>query len=115
MNNIYEDEELIESIGVLIMEIIKVDENISNKEQEKFIRIFISCYKISESEALDLFHTLSSKEQDIEYHIQKIKAKFKNDQLKKLSLMKNLNEMIFVDNIDDKEYEKFDKIKNSLF
>lgn len=102
------------SIAVLLMDIIKTDAIISCKEMDKFVKIFASYYQMAESKAIELFNNLCNQSDNLDTHIEQIKEKYQNEPMQKVTIMKHLNEMIFVDWIVDIEYAKFEKIKNAL-
>lgn len=111
----YKDDEAIKgSVAVLLMDMIKTDYIISDQERDKFVKIFASYYKMTEAEALELFEKLYFESGDLDLHIAEIKKIFHDTPIQKLTIMKHLNEMIYVDWIVDIEYEKFDKVKNAL-
>lgn len=105
------------SVATLLAHIIKMDQRDIEKAAPLFCKLMGKDFGCDINEAKAFLHTIMQEdyEYDLDEHLKIINDALCNDQLSKMHIMEQLNHIIYSDKITDKDYEEFEKIKNTLF
>jgi len=115
MKNKIELDSLKESFATILYSIIISDDVISKQERKKFNNFFINEFSLSEDESKQLFEEVASNIEEVDSHIEKLKAVLDGHPMEKARFMSYLNECIICDGIESEEYEEFERIRSKLF
>ena len=103
------------SVAVLLAHIIKIDNRDVEKEAPLFCQIMGEDFGCDAVEAKAFLLSIMNEEYDLAEHLEIINEALCSDKLSKMHLMEQINHIIYSDTITDKDYEEFEKIKNTLF
>lgn len=102
------------AIAVVLFDVIKSDNRITNEEITKFHCIFIDLFKVSKQESEALYNKASILDLQFSEYLEILEEKFELNVMLKINFMKVLNELILVDGIVDVEYGRFEKIRDKI-
>ncbi len=104
-----------ESVGALLVHIIKVD----NRDVENVVPLFCEImgqdFHCTPEEAKKILYDLMEKEYDLDRHIEIINQALCDDKLSRYHLLEQLNHIIYSGKISDADYKIFEEIKERLF
>jgi len=103
------------SVATLLAHIIKIDNRDVEKEAPLFCRLMGADFDCDPKEAEDFLRKTMQEEYDLDEHLAIINDALCNDKLSKMHLLEQVNHIIYSDTITPKDYEEFEKIKQSLF
>lgn len=105
------------SVATLLAHIIKVDQRDVEKEAPLFCKLMGKDFDCDIGEAKAFLHTIMQDDYDydLDEHLEIINEALCNDQLSKMHLMEQVNHIIYSNKITERDYEEFEKIKNTLF
>ena len=104
-----------ESVGALLVYIIKVDDRDVEKMVPLFCEIMGQDFHCTTEEAKKILYDLMEKEYDLDRHIEIINQALCNDKLSRYHLLEQLNHMIYSGKISETDYKIFEEIKERLF
>jgi len=105
-----------ESVATLFCYAIKLEGKDIKVEKPLFIRFMSQDFDCEAREAEELLEEIMEKEVDnIDTHISIISNALYNEPYSKMSILKQLNHLIFRGRIGDEDYDFFDKVKKSFF
>jgi uncharacterized tellurite resistance protein B-like protein len=103
------------SVATLLAHIIKMDHRNIEKEAPLFCRLMEENFNCDPKEAETLLKQTIQEEYDLDEHLAIINDALCDDKLSKMHLLEQINHIIYSDKITPKDYEEFEKIKESLF
>ena len=103
------------SVATLLAHIIKMDHRNIEKEAPLFCRLMEEDFNCDPKEAEALLKQTIQEEYDLDEHLAIINDALCDDKLSKMHLLEQINHIIYSDKITPKDYEEFEKIKESLF
>lgn len=110
------DKMIKESVATLFCHAIKLDDKDLKVEKPLFCRFMGQDFDCDSKEAEELMNkTMEEDCLNIDTHISIVSNALYNEPYSKMSLLKQLNHIIFKSNIRDEDYEFFDKVKESFF
>lgn len=110
------DTMLKESVAVLFCHVIKLDNKDLEAERPLFCRFMKQDFDMSEGEANALLdRVMEEDDYNIDTHISMIANGLVNETYTKMSVLKQLNHIIVKSNLEDEDYDLFDKVKHALF
>jgi len=109
------ERKLKKSVATLLAHIIKMDKRDVEKEAPLFCRLMKQDFDCNPEEAKAFLEKAVEEDYDLDEHLKIINDALCNDQLSKMHIMEQLNHIIYSDKITEKDYEEFEKIKNTLF
>jgi len=105
-----------ESVASLFCYIIKMDSRDVEIERPLFCRFIQQNFEsVSCEESNNLLDEVMKKEYNIDTQISMITNALHNETYTKMSLLKQLNEMIIKSNLHEENYILFDKVKEAFF
>ena len=105
-----------ESVATLFCHAIKLDDKELKVEKPLFCQFMGQDFDCNSNEAEKLLEEVMSKDcNNIDTHISIISNALYNEPYWKMNILKQLNHIIFKSNIRNRDYEFFDKVKNSFF
>jgi len=105
-----------ESVATLFCHAIKLDDKDLKVEKPLFCRFMGQDFNCDSKEAEELLQkTMEEECSNIDMHISIVSNALYTEPYLKMSLLKQLNHIIFKSNIRDEDYEFFDKVKESFF
>lgn len=105
-----------ESVASLFCYVIKNDHNNMDLKRSLFCRFIEEDFDLLlPEEANKLFDEVVEKEYNIETQISIIANALHNETYKKMSLLKQLNDIIIKSNFSEEDYDIFDKAKKAFF
>jgi len=110
------DQNIKESVATLFCHAIKLDDKDLKVEKPLFCRFMGEDFDCDSKEAEELLEQKMEEEcDDIDAHIVIISNALNHQPYWKMSLLKQLNHIIFKSNIKNEDYEFFEKVKHSFF
>jgi len=110
------DKMIKESVATLFCHAIKLDDKDLKVEKPLFCRFMGQDFDCDSKEAEELLEkTMEEDCENIDTHISIVTNALYNEPYCKMSILKQLNHIIFKSNIKDEDYEFFDKVKDSFF
>jgi hypothetical protein len=110
------DKMIKESVATLFCHAIKLDDKDLKVEKPLFCRFMGQDFDCNSKEAEELLEKTMEKDcGNIDTHISIVTNALYNEPYWKMSILKQLNHIIFKSNIKDEDYEFFDKVKDSFF
>lgn len=103
------------SVATLLAHIIKMDNRDVDKETPLFCKFMEMDFDWNAKESEDFLKQILLEEYDLDEHIAIINNALCDDKLSKMHILEQLNHLIYSDKITPKDYEEFEKIKESLF
>ncbi len=103
------------SVAVLLCHIINADDIKSDKEINKFHKIFEKEFNTSKDESIAIYQKIKELNGELNNNIEQIHNELGDDAIVKGKIMQILNEMILSDGIEDNEYKIFEEIREKLF
>jgi len=104
-----------ESVGALLVYIIKIDKRDVEKVVPLFCEIMGQDFHCTPEEAEKILYGLMEKEYDLDKHLAIINQALCDDRISRYHLLEQLNHIIYSDKISEEDYEIFEKIKERLF
>ena len=108
------DAMLKESVAALFCHVIKVDNKNLDKERPLFCRFMKQDFDCDCDEANILLNDTMEKEFNIDTQISIISNALSNKTYQKMSILKQLNHIIIKDNLNEDNYEIFEKLKKAF-
>ena len=116
MEGIDMDKMIKESVATLFCHAIKLDDKDLKIEQPIFCRFMGQNFDCNSEDAKEVLEKVMDKECDnIDTHISIISNALYNDPYQKMSILKQLNHIIFRSKLKTEDYDFFDKVKHSFF
>jgi uncharacterized tellurite resistance protein B-like protein len=110
------DKMIKESVATLFCHAIKLDNKDLKVEKPLFCRFMGQDFDCNSKDAEELLKkTMEEDCENIDTHISIVTNALYNEPYWKMSILKQLNHIIFKSNIKDEDYEFFDKVKDSFF
>jgi hypothetical protein len=110
------DKMLKESVATLFCHAIKLDNKDLKLEKPIFCRFMGQNFDCNSKESQDILKKVMNKKCDnIDTHISIITNALHNDPYTKMSILKELNHIIFRSKLRAEDYDFFDKVKKSFF
>jgi len=109
------DTMLKESVAVLFCHVIKLDDKDLNAERPLFCRYMKQDFDMPKEESRALLDKVMEGEYNIDTHIAMIANGLVNETYTKMSVLKQLNHIIVKSNLEDDDYDLFDKVKEAFF
>ena len=109
------DRMLKESVAALFCHVIKLDNKDIETERPLFCRYMAQDFGIEKEKSSALLDEVMRNDYNIDTHIAMIANALHNETYTKMSLLKQLNHIIVRSNLDDDDYNLFDKVKDALF
>ena len=104
-----------ESVAALFCHVIKVDNKDLDAERPLFCRFIKQDFPdMSEDDAKKLLDEVMEKEYNIDTQISMIANALHNEVYTKMSVLKQLNHIIVKSNLNDDDYDLFDKVKTAF-
>ena len=104
-----------ESVAALFCYVIKMDNKDLSAERPLFCRFMYQDFSCSCEEANRLLDEVMDKEYNIDTEISIIANALHNETYTKMSVLKQLNHIIVKSNLQDDDYDLFDKVKEAFF
>jgi len=109
------DTMLKESVAVLFCHVIKLDDKDLDAERPLFCRYMKQDFDMPREESCALLDKVMEDEYNIDTHISMIANGLVNETYTKMSVLKQLNHIIVKSNLEDDDYDLFDKVKEAFF
>jgi len=110
------DKMIKESVAILFCYAIKLDEKDFTVEKPLFCRFMGQNFDCDNEDAEELFDkTMEEGCLNIDTHLSIICNALYTEPYLKMSILKQLNHIIFKDNLKDEDYEFFEKVQQTLF
>ncbi len=110
------DKMIKESVATLFCHAIKLDDKDLKLEQPIFYRFMGQNFNCSSQEAKKILENIMSKKcENIDTHISIISNALYNEPYEKMSILKQLNHIIFRSKLKTEDYDFFNKVKYSFF
>jgi len=109
------DTMLKESVAVLFCHVIKLDGKDLDSERPLFCRYMKQDFDAPKEESCALLDKVMEGEYNIDTHIAMIANGLVNETYTKMSVLKQLNHIIIRSNLEDNDYDLFDKVKEAFF
>ncbi|SHO81634.1 hypothetical protein MNB_SV-15-1180 [hydrothermal vent metagenome] len=103
------------SVAVLLAHIIKLDNRDIEKETPLFCKLMKQDFGCDRGEGKEFLYKIIKEDYNIDEHVKFIRDVLADDNYTKYEILKQLNRIIYSDNIEDNDYKEFEKIKNILF
>ncbi len=104
-----------ESVAALFCYVIKLDNKDLDTERPLFCRFMKQDFNMTREESDKLLDEVMQKDYNIDMQISIISNALHNEIYTKMSVLKQLNRIITKSNIEDDDYDLFDKVKEALF
>ena len=104
-----------ESIAALFCHVIKMENKDLNAERPLFCRFMNQDFSSSCEEANKLLDETMDKAYNIDTEISIIANALHNETYTKMSVLKQLNHIIVKSNLQDDDYDLFEKVKKAFF
>jgi len=104
-----------ESIAALFCHVIKLDNKDLDVERPLFCRFMKQDFGVPKDEACQLLDEVMNKDYNIDTQISMIANALHTETYAKMSVLKQLNHIIVKSNLEDEDYELFDKVKRAFF
>lgn len=108
------DTMLKESVAALFCHVIKTDDKDLEKERPLFCRFMKQDFDCDYEEANTLLDDTMEKDFNIDTQISIISNALSNKTYQKMSILKQLNYIIIKDNLNEENYEIFEKLKKAF-
>ena len=110
------DKMIKESVATLFCHAIKLDDKDLKLEQPIFCRFMGQNFDCNSKESKEILEKVMEKECDnIDTHISIISNALYNEPYEKMSILKQLNHIIFRSKLKTEDYDFFNKVKYSFF
>jgi len=110
------DKMIKESVATLFCYAIKLDDKDLKIEQPLFCRFMEQDFDCDSNEAKEILEKVMDKECDnIDTHVSIVSNALYNDPYQKMSILKQLNHIIFRSKLRTEDYDFFNKVKQSFF
>ena len=105
-----------ESVAALFCHVIKMDDKDLDAERPLFRRFMKQDFpNMTDEDACNLLDEVMDKEYNIDTQISMIANALHNETYTKMSVLKQLNHIIVKSNLEDEDYDLFDKVKEAFF
>jgi len=104
-----------ESVAALFCYVIKLDNKDLDAERPLFCRFMQQDFDMTQEESDRLLDEVMQKDYNIDTHISIIANALHNETYTKMSVLKQLNHIITKSNLEDEDYDLFDKVKEAFF
>ena len=104
-----------ESVAALFCHIIKLDNKDLDAERPLFCRFMKQDFDMTREESDKLLDEVMAKDYNIDTQISIIANALHNETYTKMSVLKQLNHIITKSNLEDDDYDLFDKAKEAFF
>ena len=104
-----------ESVAALFCYVIKLDNKDLDAERPLFCRFMKQDFDMTREESDILLDEVMQKDYNIDTQISIIANALHNETYSKMSIMKQLNRIITKSNLEDEDYDLFDKVKKAFF
>ena len=104
-----------ESVAALFCYVIKLDNKDLDTERPLFCRFMKQDFNMTREESDKLLDEVMQKDYNIDMQISIISNALHNEIYTKMSVLKQLNRIITKSNIEDDDYDLFDKVKEAFF
>ena len=105
-----------ESVAALFCHVIKMDNKDIDVERPLFRRFMKQDFPdMTNEEACNLLDEVMEKDYNIDTQISMISNALHNETYTKVSVLKQLNHIIVKSNLEDEDYDLFDKVKTAFF
>ena len=104
-----------ESVAALFCHVIKLDNKDLEVERPLFCRFMKQDFDTSTEEASTLLDEVMGQDHNIDTHISMIANGLMNETYTKVSVLKQLNHIIIRSNLEEDDYDLFDKVKEAFF
>ena len=104
-----------ESVAALFCHIIKLDNKDLDAERPLFCRFMKQDFNMTREESDKLLDEVMAKDYNIDTQISIIANALHNETYTKMSVLKQLNHIITKSNLEDDDYDLFDKAKEAFF
>ena len=105
-----------ESVAALFCHVIKMDDKDLDAERPLFRRFMKQDFpNMTDEDACNLLDEVMEKEYNIDTQISMIANALHNETYTKMSVLKQLNHIIVKSNLEDEDYDLFDKVKEAFF
>ena len=104
-----------ESVAALFCYVIKLDNKDLDAERPLFCRFMKQNFDMTREESDRLLDEVMQKDYNIDTQISIIANALHNETYTKMSIMKQLNHIITKSNLEDDDYDLFDKVKEAFF
>jgi len=108
------DTMLKEPVAALFCHVIKTDDKDLEKERPLFCRLMKQDFDCDYEEANTLLDDTMEKDFNIDTQISIISNALSNKTYQKMSMLKQLNYIIIKDNLNEENYEIFEKLKKAF-
>ncbi|HIM93484.1 MAG TPA: hypothetical protein EYM49_00415 [Campylobacterales bacterium] len=108
------DTMLKEPVAALFCHVIKTDDKDLEKERPLFCRLMKQDFDCDYEEANTLLDDTMEKDFNIDTQISIISNALSNKTYQKMSILKQLNYIIIKDNLNEENYEIFEKLKKAF-
>jgi len=104
-----------ESVAALFCHVIKLDNKDLDAERPLFCRFMKQDFNMTREESDKLLDEVMEKDYNIDTQISIIANALHNETYTKMSVLKQLNHIITKSNLEDDDYDLFDKAKEAFF
>jgi len=104
-----------ESVAALFCYVIKLDNKDLDAERPLFCRFMKQDFDMTREESDRLLDEVMQKDYNIDTQISIIANALHNETYTKMSVLKQLNHIITKSNLEDEDYDLFDKVKEAFF
>jgi len=109
------DKMIKESVAALFCHVIKLDNKDVDAERPLFCRFMKQDFNSPKKESSVLFDDVMEKDYNIDTQISMIANALHTETYTKMSVLKQLNHIIVRSNLEDDDYDLFDKVKEAFF
>ncbi len=109
------DKMIKESVAALFCYVIKLDNKDLDAERPLFCRYMKQDFDMTREESDALLDEVMQKDYNIDTQISIIANALHNETYTKMSVLKQLNHIITKSNLEDDDYDLFDKVKEAFF
>jgi len=109
------DKMIKESVAALFCYVIKRDNKDLDAERPLFCRYMKQDFDMTREESDRLLDEVMQKDYNIDTQISIIANALHNETYTKMSVLKQLNHIITKSNLEDDDYDVFDKVKEAFF
>ena len=104
-----------ESVAALFCYVIKLDNKDLDAERPLFCRFMKQDFDMTREESDRLLDEVMQKDYNIDTQISIIANALHNETYTKMSVLKQLNHIITKSNLEDEDYDLFNKVKEAFF
>ncbi|KIM05557.1 MAG: hypothetical protein KN64_03505 [Sulfurovum sp. AS07-7] len=104
-----------ESVAILFCHVIKEDEKDIEVERPVFANFMKQNFNMKTKDSNELLDNIIERDCNIDEHISILKNALFNHDYDKMSVLKQLNHIIFKSHISEEDYDFFDKVKKAFF